>query len=127
MKKRFVLVTASILVAALAASMLLGCKKTGEAVDYAGKYTLAKAEVSGATLEGAAIAATFPPERFYIEIIDSLNVTFVLDGEMIQTTYTKDGDVLHIKDGDDILDFTLRGNEISYYIPSENTYLFFIK
>ena len=127
MKKRFVLVTLCILAAAVAASCLMGCKKSGESVDYAGVYTISRAEVGTVSMDGEMITQAFPPDQYYIEIIDSVNIRFVLGSDAIDTTYVKEGNTLRVDDGNATLDFVLQGNEISYYIASEDATLFFTK
>ncbi|MDR2956708.1 MAG: hypothetical protein LBU61_00815 [Coriobacteriales bacterium] len=128
MKKRIAIVVAGVMIFASMALVLSGCDTKGEPVDYAGKYILTKADVSGVgTVEGEDITKMFPPSENYIEIVDSRNIIFVLQNEKIETTYTKDGSILHVSDGGDVLDFTFDGKQVTYYVEDQKTTLFFTK
>jgi len=93
------------------ASSLLGC---GQSVDYAGKYVLSEASSGSSVFSGDQLAEMFPPADNYIEITDSKALTFVMTGESVKCTYTKDGDILSVSDGVDTFEFTLKDNVISF-------------
>jgi hypothetical protein len=127
MKKRFVLMMLAVIAASALALALVGCE-SATSVDYAGKYPLSKATAQAGTLEGSDLAdAGLSPSENYIEIKDSKNITFVLGGDTIETTYSLDGKTLHVKDGSSTLDFTLEGNTLSYYEPTSKATLYFTK
>lgn len=127
MKKHLKVLLVVVSLASMMLFGLFGCIKQAEAVDYAGTYVLFRAEIDGEAKEGEEINALFPPDQNYVEIVDSVNIIFMLRGERIETTYTKEGNTLHVDDGDATLDFMLVGNELSYFVADRGTTLFFTK
>jgi len=126
MRNRLVL---SLLAVAATITLALGLTACGAAkeVDYAGRYAMTGAIVSEIPVDQAEMSMLKPPDKNYIEIVDSRNIIFVLDGDKIETTYSKDNNVLHIKDNNKTINFTLSENEITYYIESRDTTFIFTK
>jgi hypothetical protein len=83
-------------------------------LDCVGVYHLYKCEGDGQTMQGGDFARQFPADQYYIEIVDSYNIIFVLDGEKMETVYRRSGSLLSVLDGRSILEFTIHENEISY-------------
>ena len=117
MKKRLMLVVSGILAVTLAITCLVGCTKKGQPVDYAGKYIMTQAVVEGEVFEGEEFRLNYPANENYIEIIDSENIIFVLRGTKLETTYTKEGDVLHVEDTTGTVNFIFEDGKLIY---SEN-------
>jgi hypothetical protein len=115
MKKRLVSVCAGIMVVILMATSLVACGgKKGEPVDYAGQYRLSSVMLEGVLIEGEELELNWPPADNYIEIIDSKNITFVLTGKRIDTTYSKNGSALQIEDTAGAFSIELGNNVLTY-------------
>ena len=128
MKKRLKLIVTGVLAAVVAGVLVLqlvGCGKKGEAVDYAGRYVMSEATIDGITLDGDEFALNYPAESNYIEITDSANIIFVLRGKRVQTTYTREADVLHVNDAGEVVNFNFENGDIVYILSDDGDKLFF--
>jgi len=119
MKKRLAFMALAVITASVMAIGLTGCAGSSQ---YAGTYKLSKNEQDGNITQGDALTqadAKLSPDKNYIEIKDSKNITFVLDGsDPINTTYAVEGSTLHINAGSQTLDFAVNGNDLSYTYTS---------
>ncbi|MCL2137541.1 MAG: hypothetical protein FWH40_08530 [Coriobacteriia bacterium] len=127
MRKRLMPVVSGILLVVLVSACLAACSSKGDPVDYAGKYVMTKAIDNGILLEGEAFELNYPADENYIEIIDSINIVFVIDSKRIETTYTREGDILHVDDPAGIVDLLFEDGDIVYSEDSGAYKLFFTK
>jgi len=127
MRKRSAIVVSILAAVLLVTSCLVGCGKKGEAVDYAGRYTLSGATIEGSNVGAEEVALNYPADENYIEIIDSINIIVVIKAIKTETTYTKEGNILHVADGNGVIDFYLENGELIYAEDGDEYRLVFTK
>jgi hypothetical protein len=114
MKKRFLIAAVATMVMSLFALALFGCGGGGAGDTYVGTYPLTSFDGDGTTVSGDDLESVLPQSDNYIEIKDGKNITFTLMGSSIDSTYTVDGTTMSVVDGEDILDFEISGDTITY-------------
>jgi len=124
MKKRLALLVIGVSVLFGIWLGLTACTTPVTSVDFAGTYTVTKAVYGDKVVEGEEAQANYPADKNFIQVIDSQNIIFMLGGYKIETTYTLEGNVLHVKDSAQTLDFTLSGNQL-IYTDSVNNFTFY--
>ncbi|MCL1879183.1 MAG: hypothetical protein FWF71_00940 [Actinomycetia bacterium] len=127
MRKRLTLFVLAGAAICLLAVGLVAC--TGAAAgQYDGRYNLSKVTAGSVELSGDQLSAadqSLAKEKNYIEVKDSKNISFVLQGATpVNTTYTVEGNTMHVKEttgAAQTIDFVISGNELSYSMAESGT------
>ena len=130
MKKRSGLALVAAVAAVIVASCLFGltgCRKKAESVDYAGRYVMSEVVIGDNVLDSEELALNYPPKDNYVEIIDSERVICVITGSRIETTYSREGDVLHVSDPSGTVDFFFENGRLAFFDEGSNQTIYFTK